>query len=215
MLIQTKLSKTLLSLLIIVVIATSIFDNARGARDGFVVQNVEISPKVARNGENVRVKANLRNLENKTKKCCITAFVGESVVEELKEITFSPQETIPLVFTVNTTSLPQGNNAIDVVVEQPTSKQEIFDLGNIVVAQETVKPENIAGFNMLYLLPVLPVGAVVSFFVWKRRRNKGKEEKAQENLLPNLLNEVLNFEEKAETEAEKNKNSSDAKNYIR
>jgi hypothetical protein len=215
MLTVKKRSLTVLSLVAAIVIVASILENAKGARDRFVVQNGEISPKVAKNGENVRVKANLRNLENKTKNCCVTAFVGESVVGELKEITFSPQETVPLVFNVNTSSLTPGNHAIDVVVEQPMSKQEILDLGNIVVAQETVEQEGFAVSNMFYLLPVFLVGALVSFFVWKRERKRRKEEKLSEELLPNLLNEVLNFEEKMETGAEKTKNSSDDKNYIR
>jgi len=205
----------MLSLFIAIVIATSVLANVKAAKDGLVVQNVEISPKIARNGEGVRVKANLRNLENKTKNCCVTAFVGESVVEELKEITLSPHDTISLLFTVNTSALPQGNNPIDLIVEQPTSKQDIFDLGNIVVAQETLEQKSNAGFNTLYLVPILPVAAIVSFFVWKRKRKKRKEQKLPEELLPNLLNEVLNFEEKMETGAEKNKNSSDDKSYIR
>jgi hypothetical protein len=213
--IKTKLSRILLSLLIAAVIATSILNDADGARDGFAVQNVEISPKVARNGENVRVKANLRNLENKTKSCCVTAFVENSVVEEIEEITFSPRETISLLFTVNTTSLQQGSHSVKLVVEQSMNNQDILDLGTIVVQQEISRQESNIGFNMLYLLPVLPVGVVGSFFLWKWIRNKRKGEKLPENLLPNLLNEVLNFEGNMEKEAGKNKNPSDDKSYIR
>ena len=213
--IQRKCSSTLLSLLVAILIVISILDSAGAATHNFVVHSVEISPKVARNGENVRVKADLRNLENKTKKCYITASVGESVIEELKEITLSPRDTITLLFTVNTSALPQGNNAIDLVVEQPTSEPEIFDLGNIVVAQEKLEQESYAGFNLLYLVPILPVGAVVSFFVWKKVRKKRKEQKLPDNLLPNLLNEVLNFEENVEKGAEQKKLPSDDKSYIR
>lgn len=213
MLIQRKYATTLLSFLVAVVIITSFFVHA-GAKDGFVVKNVEISPKVVANGEDVRVKANLRNMENKTKSCCITAFIGESVVGEPKEITFSPQETISLLFTVNTSSLPQGNNAIDLVVEQPANKQEILDLGNIVVSQENVQQDSFAISNMLYLVPFFLIGAIISLFVWKRKRSKIQEQKLQKDLLPNLLNEVLNFEEKAEAGAEKT-TASDDKSYIR
>ncbi|MCW4054767.1 MAG: hypothetical protein NWE84_07625 [Candidatus Bathyarchaeota archaeon] len=220
MLIQTKLSRTVLSLFVAAVIVTSILATAKGTKDGFVVQNVQISPKVATNGENVRVKANLRNMENKTKNCCITAFVGESVVEEPKEITFSAQETISLLFTVNTSALPEGQNSIDLVVEQPTNKQEIFDLGNIVVAQENVEQESVeqeslAISNVLYLIPIFLIGAVVSFLVCSRKRKKIIEQKLPEDLLPNLLNQVLNFEEKVEEGAEKTKSPSDDRNYIR
>jgi len=215
MLIQTKLSRTVLSLFVAIVIVTSILATVKGAKDGFIVQNVEISPKVAANGEDVRVKANLRNMENKTKNCCITAFIGESIVEEPKEITFSPQETISLRFTVNTSALPEGQNSIDLVVEQPKNEQEIYDLGNIVVAQRNVEPESFAISNVLYLIPILLIGAVVSFLVWNRKRKKINEQKLPEDLLPNLLNEVLNFEEKMEAGVEKTKSPSDDKNYIR
>lgn len=215
MLIQTKLSRTVLSLFVAIVIVTSILATVKGAKDGFIVQNVEISPKVAANGEDVRVKANLRNMENKTKSCCITAFIGESIVEEPKEITFSPQETISLRFTVNTSALPEGQNSIDLVVEQPKNEQEIYDLGNIVVAQRNVEPESFAISNVLYLIPILLIGAVVSFLVWNRKRKKINEQKLPEDLLPNLLNEVLNFEEKMEAGVEKTKSPSDDKNYIR
>ena len=215
MLIRTKLSRTVLSLFVAIVIVTSILATVKGAKEGFIVQNVEISPKVAATGEDVRVKANLRNMENKTKSCCITAFIGESIVEEPKEITFSPQETIALLFTVNTSALPEGQNSIDLVVEQPTNEQEIYDLGNIVVAQRNVEPESFAISNVLYLIPIFLIGAVVSFLVWNRKRKKINEQKLPEDLLPNLLNEVLNFEEKMEAGVEKTKSPSDDKNYIR
>jgi hypothetical protein len=218
---QMTRSLTLLSLLVAIVIVTSILDSARGASDGLVIQNVEISPRVAKIGENVTVNAKIRNTGKNTTNCNITTYVGKSVVEELKEITISPQNTIPLMFTVNTNSLQEGNYAIETIIEQTLNEQAIFDLGTITVAQESYAlgqgAKAIGGeasFNMLYLLPVFPVGAVVSFFALKRRRSKRKEDKLSEDLLPNLLNEVLNFEGKVETGVVKNKKSSNDKSYV-
>jgi hypothetical protein len=80
---QRKYSLTLLWLFAAIVIVTSILDSAGAATHRLVVQNVEISPRVAKTGENVRVQANIRNNGNKTENCCVKTFVGDSVVEEI------------------------------------------------------------------------------------------------------------------------------------
>lgn len=67
---------------------------------------------------------------------------------------------------------------------------------------------------MLYLLRVIPIVAVVYFVVWKRRRNTSQEYKIPKDLLPNLLNEVLNFEEKVYAAVAETKNSSNDKGYV-
>lgn len=219
--IKGKPSLTLLSLLVVVVVGASILDCALCASDKsekLLVQNVEISPKVASAGESVRVKANLKNIGKNTKNCNAKAVVGESVVEEFKEITIAPGDTIPLMFTLNSGSLNEGSNAVDLVVEE-SSEQEIFDLGTIEVTPENVEKENVLkgnsiGFNMLYLLPVIPIVAVISFIVWKRRRSNVPEDKMSKDLLPNLLNEVLNFEENVEKGVEKNTDSTSSKSYV-
>ena len=225
--VNSKLSRKLLSVLIAIVIIASFLNCAMAAPKKLVVQNVEIYPKVVKLGENVRVKAKLRNTGRNTIKGNAKALVGESVVEEFEEITIPPQDTVPLLFTVNTSSLYEGDYVVDLVVEhasseQSSSEESIFDLGTLTIdsenaepgssGMETVEQDGYAGFGVLCLLSVFPVGGVVSFFVWKRQRGKSKEAKLSEDLLPNLLNEVLNFEENVET-ASKNKIPAD-RNYV-
>ena len=220
--IKGKPSLTLLALLVIIVIGVSLFECATCAPDNsekLLVQNVEISPKVASPGESVRVKANLKNIGKSTKNCNVKAFVGESVIEEFTDITIEPGETVPLMFTLNSGSLNEGSNAVDLLVEGST-EQEIFDLGNIEVTPETVEQENdlqenSVGFNMVYLLPVIPIIAVIAFIVWKRRKSDIPEEKISKDLLPNLLNEVLNFEENIENGVAENTAESKSQNYVR
>jgi hypothetical protein len=115
-----------------------------------------------------------------------------------------------LLFTVNTSSLIEGKYPLEMVIEQSPNEQDLFDLGTIAIEQISY-----AHSNILYLLPIFPIGAVVSFFVWKKRRNKRKDDKLSEDLMPELVDEIMKFEEKVETEAVKNKNSPDDKSYIR
>jgi len=220
--IRGKPSLTLLSLLVTIVIGASLFEYALSAPDEsgkLLVQNVEISPKVAKAGESVRVKANLKNIGKSTKNCNAKALVGESVIEEFKEITIPPGGTVPLMFTLNSSSLNEGSHAVELLIEE-SSEQEIFDLGTIEVTPENVKQENglqenSVGFNMLYLLPVIPIIAVIAFIVWKRRKSDMPEEKMSKDLLPNLLNEVLNFEENVENGVAKNTDESKSQSYVR
>ena len=124
------------------------------------------------------------------------------------------------MFSVNTSSLSEGKYPVEVIVEEETNEQNVYDLGIVDIGQEIPGPdvsdqEISAGTNMLYLVPVIPIGAVVSFVVWKKRKSNEKEEKTTKEILPELLNEVLNFEEKVEGEAAKNSNPSGGKEYIR
>ena len=215
--IKGKPSLTLLSLLVVIVIGVSLFECATCApnkSEKLLVQNVEISPKVASPGESVRVKANLKNIGKSTKNCYAKAFVGEFVIEEFEEITIEPGETIPLMFTLNSSFLNEGSNAVDLLIEE-SSEQEIFDLGNIEVTPENVEQENSVGFNMLYLLPLIPVTAVIAFILCKRRKSDIPEEKMSKDLLPNLLNEVLNFEENGENGVAKDTDPSKSQSYVR
>jgi hypothetical protein len=224
-LIRRKCSLSLFAVLVVLVIATSSLVSAGTPTHQLTVQNMKISPEVARIGENVRVEANIRNIGKNTTICDVTAFIGESVVKEFEGITISPHDSYFLRFTINTSSLPEGEYSVDMVVEEASSEEAIFDLGTIAVEQATPEQatpeqttkeqESYAGSNMLYLLAGFPLGATVGFVVWKRRRNSAQGEKSPENLLPNLLNEVLNFEENVEKGAEQKKTSSDSKNYIR
>jgi hypothetical protein len=230
-LVKKKFALTLSCLLFAMIIATSVLDSAGAATNRLVVQNVNISPRFAKIGENVQVKASIRNNEHETKNCHVKTFLGDSVIEEIKEISISPQDTFPLLFTIETSSLTQGEYPIEMVIEEAPNEQSLFSLGTLTVEQETPVPTSTpsstnspapsqepqsASFdsNLIYLVPVIPVAAVVSFFVWKKEREKRKEQKMPEGLLPNLLNEVLNFEEKVETGVEKSKNSSNDKSYI-
>lgn len=215
-------SLTALSLLVVIVIGASIIDCALCApdkSDKLLVQNVEISPKMTKAGESVRVRANLRNIGKSTKICNAKVFVGESVIEEFNEITIEPDETVPIMFTLNSSSLNEGSNAVDLLIEG-SSEQEIFDLGNIEVTPKNVQQENglqenSVGFNMFYLLPIIPIIAVIAFIVWKRRKSDIPEEKMSKDLLPNLLNEVLNFEENVENGVSKNTDASKSESYVR
>lgn len=212
---KSQPSLTLLSLLVALVIAASVSNCVMGARDKLLVQNVEISPRVAKVGESVGIKANIKNAGKFTKKCCVRAYVGESVVEEFEGITIPPGDIVPLMFSVNTSSLNEGTNPVGMVIEEESNEQEIFDLGNIQVQPEKAEQVISGGFNMLYLLPIFPLGAVVSFFVWKKRSRKKQEDEMSKDLLPNLLNEVLNFEENVKAGAAKSKDSSVDTSYVR
>ena len=218
-LIQRKCSLTLFAVLIAFVIATPSLVSAGAPSQQLTLQNIKISPKIAEIGENVRVEAYIRNVGRNTTVCDITAFVGESVVEEFKGISIPSHDSYFLLFRINTSALPEGEYSVDIVVEEASSEEAIFDLGTMTIEettqeQTTGEQASYAGLNMLYLLAVLPLGAAVAFVVWKRRRNSAHEEEMPEKLLPNLLNEVLNFEEKVEKGAEKT-TASDDKSYIR
>lgn len=215
MLIQRKCLLTLLSVLIVAVIASSSMVSSGASTQKIIVQNIELSPKVANIGENVRVKANIRNTGKNSTTFNVKAFVGASAVEEFKDVTISPQDTFSLMFTVNTSSLSEGKYPVEILVEESAiEQQKVFDLGTIAVGQENSELENSAGLNMLYMLPVVPIVAVVCFVVWKRRRNTSQEDKMPKDLLPNLLNEVLNFEEKVDAGVAETKNSSNDKGYV-
>ena len=220
MLAKKKHSLSLLSLLFVIVVVSSILNCAICGPDKILVLNVEISPKIAEIGQNVRVSAQLKNIGRDQKTCKIKACFGECVVEEFEEITIPPQDEYDFMFSVNTSSLSEGKYPVEVIVEEETNEQNVYDLGIVDVGQEIPGPDVSdqaisAGTNMLYLVPVIPIGAVVSFVVWKKRKSNEKEEKTTKEILPELLNEVLNFEEKVEGEAAKNSNPSGGKEYIR
>ena len=217
---KNKQSLSLLSLLFAIVVVSSVLDCAICQPDKIQVQNVEISPKIAEIGQNVRVTANIRNFGKQKKTCDVKACFGDYVVEELNEITIPPQDNYAFMFSVNTSSLSEGKYPVEVIIEEETNEQNAFDLGIVSVGQEIpgqeVSDQEIsAGTDLLYLIPIIPIGAVVSFVVWKKRKRNEEEDKTTKEMLPELLNEVLNFEEKGEGKAAKNSNSSGGKEYIR
>jgi len=234
-LIQRKRSLTLLTVLIAFIIATPSLVSAGAPSHKLTLQNIKISPKIAKIGENVRVEADIRNIGKNTTVCDVTAFVGESVIEEFKGISISSHDSHSLLFTIDTSSLPEGKYSVDMVVQEASSEEATFDLGTIAIEQTTQEQpapeqtipeqttpeqttgqqESYAGLNVLYLLAVFPLGAAVAFVAWKRQRKSAQGEESPEKLLPNLLNEVLNFEENVEKGAEKTTASADSKNYIR
>jgi hypothetical protein len=91
----------------------------------------------------------------------------------------------------------------------------IVSVGQEIIGEELSDQEISAGTDLLYLIPIVPIGAVVSFVVWKKRKSNEEEDKTTKEMLPELLNEVLNFEEKVEGKAAQNSNSSCGKEYIR
>jgi len=215
MLTKKKNSLSLLSLLFVIIVVSSILDCAICAPDKIEILNVEISPKTVEIGQKVRVTANIKNFGKEKKTCDVKACFGDCVVEELNGITIPPQDIYAFMFSVNTSSLSEGKYPVEVIIEEETEEQNAFELGIVSVGQEIPGQEVSAGTDMLYLVPVIPIGAVVSFVVWKKRKSNEKEEKTTKEILPELLNEVLNFEEKVEGEAAKNSNPSGGKEYIR
>ena len=220
MLTKNKHSMFLLSCLFVIVFISSVLNIAICGPDRWVVQNKEISPKVAEIGQSVRVSANIRNVGRDKKTCNIRAYVGDCFVEEFKGITILPQDDYGFMFSVNTSSLFEGEYPVEVVIEEESNEQNAFDLGTVAIGQEIpgqdVSDQEIsAGTDMMFLIPIIPIGAVVSFVVWKKRKSNKEEDKVTKEMLPELLNEVLNFEEKVEGAADKNSNSSSDKDYIR
>ena len=204
-------------LLLILVIISSNLNCAMGRNDGLLMQNKDISPAVATIGQTVEVSVNIRNNGKNNTVCNIKAYVGGLVVEERKEVVIPPQATIPMLFTFNTSSLTQGKYPIEAIVEEPSSQQTIFDLGTVTVEPEEEFLHGSATYaysDLFYLLAVLPVGAGVSFFLWKRRRNRKKEAEFPEDLLPNLLNGVLKSVQTTETGTTQNPPSSDKSKYV-
>jgi hypothetical protein len=220
MLTKNKHSLSLLSLLFVIIVISSVLDCAICQPDKIEILNVEISPKVAEIGQNVKVTANIRNFGKQKKTCDVKACFGDYVVEELNGITIPPQDNYALMFSMNTSSLSEGKYPVEVIIEEETDGQKTFDLGIVSVGQEIVgeevsDQEISAGTDLLYLIPIVPIGAVVSFVVWKKRKSNEEEDKTTKEMLPELLNEVLNFEEKVEGKAAQNSNSSCGKEYIR
>ena len=220
MLTKNKHSLSLLSLLFVIIVISSVLNCATCELDKIVVQNVEISPKVVEIGQNVKVSANIKNIGKNKKICDVKACIGDCVVKELKGITIPAQDDYGFMFSMNTSSLSEGKYPVEVIIEEETNEQNAFDLGIVSVGQEipgqeVLDQEISTGSDMLYLIPIIPIGAVVSFVVWKKRKSNEKEEKMTKEMLPELLNEVLNFEEKVEGKAAENSNPSGGKEYIR
>ena len=111
-----------------------------------------------------------------------------------------------------------GVYSVEILVEEESGKQEIFDCGVITIEQDDLTPADVAdpgsssassAYSTLpYLLPVVPAGATASLLVLRKRRNKSQEPAIAEGQLPNMLNEILKFEKKVETE------TPDDKKYI-
>ena len=176
-----------------------------------VVQDAEIAPAVAKIGEPVSIGVTIKNVGKNATRCNVTAYCGDCVVEGTQEVTIASQTSVPLFFRLNTSYLSTGVYSVEILVEKESGNQKIFDCGVITIEQDdptsasSVSP---ALSTLPYLLPVVPAGATASVLVLRKRRNKSQEPEIAEGELPNMLNEILKFEKKVETE------TPDDKKYI-
>ena len=232
---QLRRSTTQFLLLVGVFMTAFFLKSVRGESFGLLVQNVEISPAVAKIGELVRIQVTIKNVGKNAVSCNVTAFCGDCIVGT-QEVDIDSKTSVPLFFELNTSSMSAGVYSIEVLVEKPPGQQKIFDLGTIpidqndYIAPDGIEPETVPldqdGFvtpdftdpnpsstppvysSMLYLIPVVPAGAVSSILFLRKRRNKNQDPAIPKKQLPQMLNEILKFEKKVETEI------SDDKKYI-
>lgn len=193
----------------IVMIAFSL-KSVRAESFGLVVQDVEISPVVAKIGEPVGIGVTIKNIRKNTTSCNVTVFCGDCVVEEVQEIMVDSQTSVPLFFELNTSLMSAGVYSIGILVEETSGQEKISDLGTITIESEPSSTSP-AYSALPYLLPVVPAGAAASILVKRKRSNKSQDPvvpKRQNACMPHILNEILKFEEKVETEI------SDDKKYI-
>lgn len=174
------------------------------------VQDVEIAPAVAKIGELVRFNMNIKNNGKNTTSCNVTTYCGDCVVGIQEIPTIAPQASIPLSFLLNTSNLSSGVYSLEVLIEKPSGSQKIFDLGNITIEQDDLTTTDVtdprpsstspAYSTLPYLLPVVPAGATASILILRKRRNKSQDPATPKGQLPHMLNEILKFEKKVETE---------------
>lgn len=201
-------------ILLIGVLTLAFFLKSARAESGLVVQDAEIVPAVAKVGELVSIGMSIKNVGKNTMSCNVTTFCGDCIVGIQEISTIAPKASIPLSFQLNTSNLSTGVYSIEVLIENPSGQQQIYDLGTITIEQDALTtPEDVtepklsstspAYSNWLYLLPVVPVGAAASVLILRKRRNKSQGPAIPTRQLPYMLNEVLKFEEKVERGTQK------------
>ena len=184
--------------------------SVKGEFFGLVVQDAEISPAVAKIGELVNIDVTIKNVGRNATRCNVTAFCGDCVVEGIQEVTIASQTSVPLFFELNTSYLSTGVYSIEILVEEKSGQQKIFDCGIITIEQDDLTTADVtdpgpsstspAYSNLPYLLPVVSAGATASILILRKRRNKSQEPAIPKGQLPHMLNEILKFEKKVETE---------------
>lgn len=184
-----------------IVMIVFFLSSVRGESFGLVVQDVEISPVVAKIGELVGIGVTIKNVGKNATRCNVTVFCGDSVVEGVQEIMVDSQTPVPLFFELNTSSMSAGVYSIEILVEETSGQQKIFDLGIITIEQDDLTNADVKLHACLpYLLPVVPAGAAASILVMRKRSKKSQDPVIPKEQLPHVLNEILKFEEKVETE---------------
>jgi hypothetical protein len=197
----------------LVAVALLFLKGVRADASGLLVQNVEINPAVAEIGEHVSVKMTIRNTQRNDTCCNVTLCCGDCVVGT-KKINIARQSSVPISFKLNTSLMSTGVYSIELIVEDPSGQQKIFDLGSIPIEEEDatapdvtepepndvvdLEPKSATYFNWQFLLPIAPVGAAATILVMRKQRNKNQEPVVPKAELPHMLNEILKFEEEVE-----------------
>lgn len=217
--------RTLFYLLAGVAMTAFFFNSVRGEPFGLVMQDAEVSPRIAKIGEIVSIGVTTKNVGNNATRCNVTAFCGDCIVG-VQEINVVAKSSLPLIFQFNTSLISAGVYSIEILVEKPSGQQKIFDLGTITLDQDGLTPPDVpepptipidqpdltipdgmepkpspttpVSSNLLYLLPVVPAGAVASIVVLRKQRKKSQDPVVPNVELPNILNEILKFEDKVE-----------------
>jgi len=197
---------------------TFFLQSVKGEFFGLVLQDSKISPTVVKVGEIVYIDIKIKNVRKNTTQCNVTAFCGDYFVG-IHELTINPKTSVHLFFELNTSHISADVYYIKVFVEETLGQQKIFDVGTITIEQNDLiipdVPEPTPNattqvyYNLLHLLPLIPSGAAAWLLVQQKKRNKSQDSVISEGKLPHLLNEVLKFEKKVETEV------LDGKKYIR
>ena len=178
------------------VVALFFLKGVRADISGLLVQNAEINPAVAEIGEHVSVKMKIRNIQRNDKCCNVTLFCGDCVVET-KKVNIAHQSSVPMCFELNTSLMSTGVYSIEVLIEEPSGQQKIFDLGSIPIeeanatAPDVTDPEPLPMVHELLKLPnCLVVPHIGSGSIATRTK---MAEIAAENLMAGLKGERPKF----------------------
>ena len=170
-----------------------------------VVLGIEINPNPAKLGQIVVIRFNVKNNEQNSTLCKVTANCGEYILGT-QEINIGPRSETPVSFNLNTTTLNTGVYKIETLIEGPSGGQEIFNLGNIPIETEST---NFDFFNWQLLLLAIPfVALALGLIVIKMRKKKQNpiivDDQLSESIKPMksedkvdyLFDEILNEEER-------------------
>lgn len=203
----------LVFLLGLVAVALFFLKGARADISGLLVQNVEINPAVAEIGEHVSVKMTIRNNQRNDMCCNVTLCCGDCVVGT-KKLNIVHKSSVPVSFKLNTSLMSTGVYSIELLIEDSSGQQKIFDLGVIPIEEADatapavpepepddvteLEPKGATYFNWQFLLPIAPVGAAATILIMRKHRNKSQNPAIPKEQLPHMLNEILKFEEEVE-----------------